>query len=80
MGICSYQLVLDKIMFLKEDFMGHNAELIAMIIETCGKYLLKNEESTKEFSPLLEGLWRLKDTVNSKSIARLEDAILGCKN
>ena len=64
-----------------DDFHGHNIEIITNLLETCGKYLIKVEESKLKFTTLLDILWRLKDreNISTKALQNLENAYYQCR-
>lgn len=60
--VCSTQIVLECFKKCLDDFHGHNIEIITNLLETCGKYLLRMEESKLKFNNLLDQLWRFKES------------------
>jgi regulator of nonsense transcripts 2 len=62
-GVSAPQLALECLSFCLESFIGHNLELIAALLETCGPYLTRqaDESVTLKINNMLDILWRLKE-------------------
>ena len=89
-NVCPTQIILECLNKCLDDFHPHNIEIIINLLETCGKYLFKMEESTLKFTTLLERLHRYKESkickynfieenISTKSSTNLEVAIQQCK-
>eukprot|EP00347_Sterkiella_histriomuscorum_P001333 403372435 len=79
--VCPPQTILECLKKCLDDFHGHNVEIITNLLETCGKYLSKLEETQLKFNNLIEFLQRLKEkeNISSKQLANLESALLQCR-
>ena len=84
--VCAPQLALECLKTCLDDFHAHNIEVATNLLETCGKYLARCEESQLKFAHLLDFLTRLKESksffgplaeenISSKLLANLEAAI-----
>ena len=61
-NVCPTQVVLECLKKCLDDFHGHNVEIIINLLESCGKYLCRVEESSLKFANLLEILQRFKES------------------
>jgi len=75
------QQTLDYLKQLVEDFTGHNIELVACLLETCGLYIHKTPEVHQRFNQMLDLIWRLKekDAMPSNVLQNLENAFQACR-
>ncbi|KAF8897021.1 armadillo-type protein [Gymnopilus junonius] len=63
-----------------DDFSGTNVENIALLLEGCGRFLLRNEETSERFSTMLE-LMRRKQSMqhfDQRQLLLLENAYYQC--
>jgi regulator of nonsense transcripts 2 len=60
--VCPNQIILECLKKCLDNFNGHNIEIITHLLETCGKYLTKVEDSKLKFNNLLDYLWRMKES------------------
>ncbi|KAI6125708.1 ARM repeat-containing protein [Pisolithus croceorrhizus] len=63
-----------------DDFSGANVENVALLLEGCGRFLLRSEETKKRFSTMLE-LMRRKQSMqhfDSRQMLLLENAYYQC--
>lgn len=63
--VCPAQIILECLKKCLDDFHAHNIEIIINLLETCGKYLYRSDESISiKFQNLLEILQRYKESKN----------------
>ncbi|EPQ29818.1 uncharacterized protein PFL1_02491 [Pseudozyma flocculosa PF-1] len=63
-----------------EDFSGPNIDVLATLLETCGRYLLRTEESSAKMRSMLEMLRRKRGLVNldARQLLMLDNAYYQC--
>jgi regulator of nonsense transcripts 2 len=61
-NVCPSQVVLECLKKCLDEFHGHHIEIITHLLECCGKYLVKMEDSKLKFNNLLDFLQRLKES------------------
>lgn len=60
--MCQPQLILECLKKCLDEFHAHNIEIITNLLDTCGKYLSRLEETQLKFNNLLDFLQRLKES------------------
>ena len=84
--LCKFKMVSPGIVFacLKactDDFIHHNIEVACQLLETCGRYLYKNPETSVRMSNTLDTIMRLKKAKNldQHHTMLLDNAFFTCK-
>ncbi|KAF9051213.1 transcription factor [Hymenopellis radicata] len=79
-GVVPVHLVLHMFKVCLDDFSGTNVENIALLLEGCGRYLLRNEDTRERFGTMLE-LMRRKQSLqhfDQRQLVLLENAYYQC--
>lgn len=79
-GVVPTHLVLHMFKVCLDDFSGTNVDNIALLLEGCGRYLLRSEETRERFGTMLE-LMRRKQSLqhfDQRQLLLLENAYYQC--
>ncbi|KAK0212735.1 ARM repeat-containing protein [Desarmillaria ectypa] len=79
-GVVQTHLVLHMFKVCLDDFSGTNVDNIALLLEGCGRYLLRSEETRERFGTMLE-LMRRKQSLqhfDQRQLLLLENAYYQC--
>ncbi|KIY66874.1 ARM repeat-containing protein [Cylindrobasidium torrendii FP15055 ss-10] len=79
-GVVPVHTVLHMFKVCLDDFSGTNVENIALLLEGCGRYLLRSEETRERFGTMLE-LMRRKQSLqhfDQRQLVLLENAYYQC--
>ncbi|GAA98251.1 uncharacterized protein L969DRAFT_342336 [Mixia osmundae IAM 14324] len=79
-GVTPLHSILHYYKVCLDDFARHNIDNICILLESCGRYLLRSEDSRERFKPLLDVFKRKKSVQNldQRQIAMLDSAYYQC--
>ena len=74
-------LALGMLKSLLDDFTGHNVDVAAALLDSCGRYLCRTAESAVRANALVDVLGRLKQARNldARQAALVDSAYLACR-
>lgn len=79
--ICPHSVIFNCLKMCLDDFLHHNVDVACMLLETCGRYLYKKEDTSVKLNTMLERMMRSKKTKNldNKQETMIENAYYSCK-